>query len=356
MWAVRELPLPANHGYRQRVSGGVPPWKSDRHERCRDTWPDGGRGPNYSTTAMQSTSTSMPSRAAAMVVRAGGSCSKYSLYTSLNSPNRVRSVTYALTFTTLSSPEPEASRIVLTLSKVWRTWSVKPSGIVPVSGFTGPCPEMNTKSPATTACEYGPAGAGPFSAITVFLIDSPFLPDRLLPAYVYLYLRRQCMLLPIIVPSPVPRRAPDSTALVPLTRTCEIPVPYLTFPRAATRVSSTTPPSPTRYTSSCRFTVLQMWLGIICKVSPTSRSQSSSTESIPCSSVSLSSTASGYPTTWPYPSRLSGSAPGPTSVANVLLPPSMMIRSGVGLLTTVHTTTAAHSSSEQAPSRACILS
>src|SRR5918994_4298999 len=54
--------------------------------------------------------------------------------------------------------------------------------MVPVSGFTGPCPEMNTKSPATTAWEYGPAGAGPFSAITVFLIDSPFLLDRLLPA------------------------------------------------------------------------------------------------------------------------------------------------------------------------------
>src|SRR3712207_572715 len=47
--------------------------------------------------------------------------------------------------------------------------------MVPVSGFTGPCPEMNTKSPATTAWEYGPAGAGPFSAITVFLIWSPFL-------------------------------------------------------------------------------------------------------------------------------------------------------------------------------------
>jgi hypothetical protein len=47
--------------------------------------------------------------------------------------------------------------------------------MVPVSGFTGPCPEMNTKSPATMAWEYGPAGAGPFSAITVFLIGSPFL-------------------------------------------------------------------------------------------------------------------------------------------------------------------------------------
>src|SRR5215213_4546766 len=47
--------------------------------------------------------------------------------------------------------------------------------MVPVSGFTGPCPEMNTKSPARTAWEYGPAGAGPFSAITVFLIGSPFL-------------------------------------------------------------------------------------------------------------------------------------------------------------------------------------
>src|SRR5215212_5095823 len=131
---------------------------------------------------------------------------------------------------------------------------------------------------------------------------------------------------------------------------------YRTFPRAATCVSSTTPSSLRRYTSSCRFTVLQMWLGTICNVSPTSRSQSSSIESIPCSSVSLSSTASGYPTTWPYPSRLSGSAPGATSVAKVLLPPSMMARSLVGLLTTVHTTTAAQSSSEQAPSRACILS
>src|SRR5919107_3912302 len=47
--------------------------------------------------------------------------------------------------------------------------------MVPVSGFTGPWPEMNTKSPARTAWEYGPAGAGPFSAITVFLIGSPFL-------------------------------------------------------------------------------------------------------------------------------------------------------------------------------------
>src|SRR5215208_4119139 len=131
---------------------------------------------------------------------------------------------------------------------------------------------------------------------------------------------------------------------------------YLTCPRAATRVSSTIPSSPTRYTSSCRFTVLQIWLGIICNVSPTSRSQSSSTESIPCSSVSLSSTAPGYPTTWPYPSRLRGSAPGATSVAKVLLPPSITARSLVGLLTTVHTTTAAHSSSEQAPRRACILS
>src|SRR5215203_4140632 len=47
--------------------------------------------------------------------------------------------------------------------------------MVPVSGFTGPWPEMNTKPLATTAWEYGPAGAGPFSAMTVFLIDSPFL-------------------------------------------------------------------------------------------------------------------------------------------------------------------------------------
>src|SRR5215204_738177 len=133
-------------------------------------------------------------------------------------------------------------------------------------------------------------------------------------------------------------------------------VPYRTFPRASTRVSSTPPSPQAMYTSSCRFTVLQMWLGMICNVSTTSSSQSSSTESIPCSSVSLSSTASGYPTTWPYPSRFSGSAPGPTSVAKVLLPPSMMARSSAGLLTAVHTTTAAHSSSEQAPSRACILS
>jgi hypothetical protein len=43
---------------------------------------------------------------------------------------------------------------------------------------------MNTKSPATTAWEYGPAGAGPFSAITVFLIGSPFLLDRPLHAWI----------------------------------------------------------------------------------------------------------------------------------------------------------------------------
>ena len=39
-----------------------------------------------------------------------------------------------------------------------------------------------------------------------------------------------------------------------------------------------------------------------------------------------------------------------------LASPSMTARSSCGLLTTVHTTVAAHSSSEQAPSRACILS
>src|SRR5215213_5639112 len=50
---------------------------------------------------------------------------------------------------------------------------------------------MNTKSPATTAWEYGPAGAGPFSAITVFLIDSPFLPDRPPPACIHVQLRRR---------------------------------------------------------------------------------------------------------------------------------------------------------------------
>src|SRR5215210_142311 len=63
--------------------------------------------------------------------------------------------------------------------------------MVPVSGFTGPCPEMNTKSPATTAWEYGPAGAGPFSAITAFLIASPFLPDCMPPACIHVQLRRR---------------------------------------------------------------------------------------------------------------------------------------------------------------------
>src|SRR5215207_5094165 len=121
---------------------------------------------------------------------------------------------------------------------------------------------------------------------------------------------------------------------------------YRTFPRAATRVSSTLPSSPTMYTSSCRFTVLQMWLGIICNVSPTSRSQSSSTESIPCSSVSLSRTASGWPTTSPNPTRFRGAPPGCTSVAKVLLPPSITARSLVGLLTTVATTSTAQFSRE----------
>ena len=78
---------------------------------------------------------------------------------------------------------------------------------------------------------------------------------------------------------------------------------YRTFPRAATRVSSTTPSSPTRYTSSCRFTVLLDVVGDYLQRVAYSRSQSSSTESIPCSSASLSNTAPGYPITWPNPSR-----------------------------------------------------
>lgn len=69
----------------------APTW-FDRSEMCRDARLDGGC-PNYSTTAMQSTSTCMPSRFVPTVVRAGGSFSKNSLYTSLNSANRVRSVT-----------------------------------------------------------------------------------------------------------------------------------------------------------------------------------------------------------------------------------------------------------------------
>ena len=48
---------------------------------------------------------------------------------------------------------------------------------MPVSGSTGPYPEINTNPLATTAWEKGPAGAGPFSAITVFFIVSSFM-DR----------------------------------------------------------------------------------------------------------------------------------------------------------------------------------
>src|SRR5215207_4432025 len=123
--------------------------------------------------------------------------------------------------------------------------------MAPVSGFTGPCPEMNTKPPATTAWEYGPAGGGPFSAMTVCLIDSPFLLGSAICLYLrsisYDHVSREAQR--GLHLSPVSRRAPDSKALVPssITRPNRA-TSYQTFPRAATRVSSTPPSSPTRYT------------------------------------------------------------------------------------------------------------
>src|SRR5215203_1869820 len=161
--------------------------------------------------------------------------------------------------------------------------------MVPVSGLTGPCPEMNTKSPARTAWEYGPAGAGPFSAITVFLIGSPFLSLCLFSPH---KCARFCRFRPVdedmrdpgedvrerAVESRVrllglivkavrgdeiyfpPFRLPQSCCLRSrrLRRTrgssstsrsfsstrSNTAASYLTFPRAATRVSSTIPSSP----------------------------------------------------------------------------------------------------------------
>src|SRR5215217_9747299 len=81
---------------------------------------------------------------------------------------------------------------------------------------------------------------------------------------------------------------------------------YSSLPRAATSTRSTPPVPSVKKTSLCKFTVLHTWLGMIRKVSPTSRSCALLTRNIQCSSVSLSRTASRQSRTRPKPSRFRG--------------------------------------------------
>ena len=74
-------------------------------------------------------------------------------------------------FTTLSNEVPLASRIAPTLATLWRACSsmVAPA-ISPVAGSMGIWPEVNSRFPTDTACEYGPMAAGAFS-VCVYLIS-----------------------------------------------------------------------------------------------------------------------------------------------------------------------------------------
>src|SRR5690348_3182037 len=65
---------------------------------------------------------------------------------------------------------PTAVRIALMLSKTCRVWTaISRATTTPVTGSTGTVPEMNRKSPARTACEYGPTGVTALSVKTTCL-------------------------------------------------------------------------------------------------------------------------------------------------------------------------------------------
>src|SRR6266851_298090 len=70
-----------------------------------------------------------------------------------------------VTFTRSFMVASTAVRIALMLSKTCRVWTaISRATTLPVTGSTGTVPEMNRKSPARTACEYGPTG---FTALSV---------------------------------------------------------------------------------------------------------------------------------------------------------------------------------------------
>src|SRR5229473_8657229 len=88
-----------------------------------------------------------------------------------------------VTFTSSSIVAPTAVRIALMLSKTCRVWTaISRATTWPVTGSTGTVPEMNRKSPARTACEYGPTGFTALSVKTTCLDLAIELPPCYLPA------------------------------------------------------------------------------------------------------------------------------------------------------------------------------
>src|SRR5690348_9310608 len=77
---------------------------------------------------------------------------------------------------------PTAVRIALMLSKTCRVWTaISRATTSPVTGSTGTVPEMNRKSPARTACEYGPTGFTALSVKTTCLDLAIALPPATFP-------------------------------------------------------------------------------------------------------------------------------------------------------------------------------
>ena len=75
---------------------------------------------------------------------------KYFAYTSLNAAKSAISARKHVVFTTLSIPEPAASKIAATFLQLCSSCAaISGPATSPVAGSTGICPEEKTKSPTT---------------------------------------------------------------------------------------------------------------------------------------------------------------------------------------------------------------
>src|SRR3712207_2049289 len=118
------------------------------------TWQAHEHGRAHYFTATHSTSTSafLGSVFTAMAERAGNGALKNWAYTSFMAAKLPMSLRNTVVFTTLSSPEPAASRMALALSSDWRVCSqMPPSGNIPVAGSMGSWPDAYTKPLASMA-------------------------------------------------------------------------------------------------------------------------------------------------------------------------------------------------------------
>ena len=70
---------------------------------------------------------------------------KYLAYTSLKAAKSAMSARKQVVLTTLSKPEPAASRMAPTFLQLHSAWAAMPSGMVPSAGFTGSWPEVMTR-------------------------------------------------------------------------------------------------------------------------------------------------------------------------------------------------------------------